>query len=276
MNKPSYYRSPQQLLDQLGIMEPEDIDIEVIAYHCAATVLYKPLRGCSARIVGRGERARIVVNAFSSRQRQRFSAGHELGHWMHDRGKVAFSCEDLIFETEWSDHNPEVRANQYASDLLLPTTMFKPLARNRAMTFETVTDLAITFQTSLTATAFRLVEHGSFPAMLVCNAVGKRKWFLRGPDVPEVLWPRDVPGKDTVAHDVLSGSQTEGGSLDVYADQWVTRQGADAYAVHEDSIRISNGLVLSLLWWKNERQLIEIEAEEERRAARRADGNEEW
>jgi len=56
--------------------------------------------------------------------------GHELGHWMYDRGKASFSCEERQFIQDWSRNNPESCANRYASDLLLPIPIFKPLTAN--------------------------------------------------------------------------------------------------------------------------------------------------
>jgi len=81
-------KSPEKLLVELGILEPADIDIEAIAQYCRATIVYDKLTGCEARIVGNAERAIITVNISSQRPRQRFSAAHELGHWMLDRNKV--------------------------------------------------------------------------------------------------------------------------------------------------------------------------------------------
>jgi Zn-dependent peptidase ImmA (M78 family) len=81
------------------------------------------LEGCAARITGNEDRAIITLDSDSRIERQRFSAGHELGHWMFDRGKVSlFSTgyEGKIFLKEWSSTNPEIRANRYASDLLMP------------------------------------------------------------------------------------------------------------------------------------------------------------
>ena len=81
--------SASVLLEDLGITEPDELDLAVIAQHCRATILYKPLEGCAARIAGNEDRAIITVDSNSPRERQRFSAGHELGHWMFDRGKVS-------------------------------------------------------------------------------------------------------------------------------------------------------------------------------------------
>lgn len=99
----------------------------------------------------------------------RFSAAHELGHWMLDRGRLAaFVCSEKNFINDWSIDNPERRANRFAAELLLPQFLFQPLAKNKEITLKTVRELCAKFQTSLTATAIRLVEFGSFPAMVVC------------------------------------------------------------------------------------------------------------
>ena len=45
-------QSPSEILTELGVRDPEDLDIEAIAQHCGATIRYKPLVGCEARIMG--------------------------------------------------------------------------------------------------------------------------------------------------------------------------------------------------------------------------------
>ena len=258
MTSVSSYKSLAALLEELGISEPQEINIEAIAECCGATIIYEPLKGCEARILGHGDRAIITVNSTSSRERQRFSGAHELGHWMRDRGKIGFACAEMVFAAEWGEENSEVRANRYAADLLLPSPIFSSRAKNKDMTFATVRDLAKDFQTSLTATAIRLVELGSFPAMVVCYEQGRRRWFTRGPDVPGVLWPRDEPGRGTVAFDLIQGTETTERPVDVYADGWFDHPYAGRYEVREDSIRMSDRFVLSLLWWKDERQILDL------------------
>lgn len=263
MTRISYYRSPEDVLRGLGVDEPEDIWIEAIAEDCDATIVYERLEGAEARIIGFNDRAIITVNATAQLERQRFSAGHELGHWMRDRGKISFSCTATTFVGEWSDENPERRANRYAAELLLPDFMFLPRAKGLEITFASVRCLAKVFRTSLVATAIRLVELGSFPAMIVCSEPGRRKWFIRGPDVPDVLWPRDEPGRDSVAYDLLKGTEQTEGSVDIYADQWINHRDSRRYSLQEDSIILGKtGLVLSLLWWKNEQQLLNLQEQD--------------
>lgn len=264
--------TPAQLIAELGIRRPDDLDIEAIAEYCGATIRYKQLQGCEARIIGYKDRAIITVSANSIRARQRFSAGHELGHWMRDRGTVAFQCSDQTFLHEWSRDNPESRANRYASDLLLPLSIFRPLAHRQPITFATVRRLAGIFQMSLTATAIRLVGHGSYPSMLLCFGPQEREWFISSPSVAGKLWPVESPGRDTEAFKLARTDSAEnGGPVEIRADQWINHPLADQYYIKEDSVRVTSSLVLVLLWWEDERQLIDFAEWEERQAARRSD-----
>ena len=136
------YRSPLQLLGELEIKDPEQINIEAIAQYCGATVIYEPLDSCAARIIGVSDHAIITVDSRGPRQRQRFSAAHELGHWMRDRGRIAFGCEKAAFSIGWTGDTSEHRANEFAADLLLPEEMFRPMAREREIVFATVEELA--------------------------------------------------------------------------------------------------------------------------------------
>src|ERR1700722_1400962 len=187
--------SADKIIKELGISEPTDIDVEAIAQYCGATIVYERLTVCEARIVGNADRAIITVNSESRRGRQRFSAAHELGHWMYDRNKVGFSCTNSLFRSQWGATNPEKGANQFAADLLMPLTIFGRYAYSKAITLQAARELAHKFDTSLAATAIRLVQHGSFPAMVVYLSEGRRRWFVAGPDVASGLLP---PGKTNI------------------------------------------------------------------------------
>jgi len=263
--------SPEQLLDELGISEPSQLNIEAIAYHCNAVVLYEPLTGCEANIVGKGDRAIITVNSRSIRTRQRFSAGHELGHWMRDRGQSAFGCTSKQIESEWYANNPEKRANHFASDLLLPNKLFVPLAKRRPITVETARELSRTFQMSLTATAIKLVRGGSFASMLVYYEDGNRKWFIpSSDDLPKQLWPAKQPSKGTVTARFLMNDFAQEMD-DVRADRWFEVWNASRYYIRESCFSTGPNSVATLIWWEDESPLIDLEEQEERNAARRSD-----
>lgn len=256
--------SATKILDEFGISSPDEIDVNAIAQYFGATVLAEPLLGSAARILGVGDRAFITVDSRSARARQRFSAAHELGHWMMDRGKLSgFTCTEKQLVTGWSGDNPERRANRFAADLLLPTYLFAPAAKDKEMTFTTVRELCQSFETSITATAIRLVETGSFPALVVCSTSSGIKWKSRPRDLPSAIQLRDQPGKYTNAAELLLDRKPEVNPVEVEASDWFTTPGSKHYSIIEDSKLIYEDTVLSLLWWKDEQQLIDLESEEE-------------
>jgi len=132
------------------------------------------------------------------------------------------------------------------------------------MDFNVVKSLAQTFITSLTSTAIRLVECGPLPAMLVSYSDTGREWFVRGSGVPEQLWPAQKPRPNTYAFDLLRGAMERELQGEVPAEAWFDHQTAEGNDIHEHSFRTSYGDVLSLLWWKNEQMLIDLEEYEEK------------
>lgn len=256
------YRPADTLLHELGISRPGDIDIEAIAYYCGARVQYISLDDCAARIIGVGDKAVISVDANEThRGRQRFSAAHEVGHWMQDRGQALF-CQARDLSQPWDQGgglNREAMANRYAADLLLPAFLFRPAARDRPMTFESVFELADEFKTSYTATALRLVEYGSLPAMIISYSKTKgRGWFRRGPDVPNEIWPSEELPHETQAFALLYGDEPYTGPVTADARDWITHRHAHRYTVIEHAIKTSEDTVLVLLWWKDESQLMDL------------------
>jgi Zn-dependent peptidase ImmA (M78 family) len=95
------------LLYELGMDEPEEIDVELVAAEFNAFVVYEEQLGCAACLVGYGDRAIISVEKNTSPERQRFSIGHELAHWLFDREKQVFHCK--------------VKCQQFTLDLRRPS-----------------------------------------------------------------------------------------------------------------------------------------------------------
>ncbi len=267
--------TPEQIIDTLGITEPEDIDIDAIAYYCGATILYERLTGCEANIAGYGGKAIITINSETRNPgRKRFSAGHELGHWMKDRGQSAFGCTAKQINAAWTENNPETRANRFASYLLLPPKIFDPLAKGKSIQIATVHELSDIFRMSMTATALRLVSLDSYPSMIIAFEDGKRRWFKQTRSVPQSLWPSAQVERGTETYKVLADPLLNESEGDVRADRWFDRQDSNRYYVRESSFRTGEGSAITLLWWQDEQQIIDIEEEEERRAARRSDWQE--
>lgn len=237
----------ERLLQELGVTEPNEIDLEAIAYYVNARVRYRLLDGCEARIIGKDNEAIITINANSSYRRKRFSIAHELGHWHHHRGKhLACRVEEYRPRDAVS---PERAADSYAADLLMPYYLFRPLSRQQSkLTFKTVTALSDTFNTSRSATAIRIVESNHSPALLVCHGPNGRKWFTRSPSVPQRWFPQDSLDANSYAFDVQFGGEIDDPiPRKIGADAWFDRWDAERFEVHEQTMRIGPEETLTLV-----------------------------
>ncbi len=251
-------RHAEQLLIELGVTEPQDIDVEAIAAFCGAFVVFENLTGADARIVGNNNKAFITVSATATIPRQRFSIGHELGHWMWDRGKMALSCTSEIQDRRWNGTDKESIANRFSAELLMPSFMFRPRVERSEPTVATVKSLAGQFQASITATAIRLVESEAYPCMVVAHSSDGREWFRASKDLDGRFWPVKVLDEHSFAHDLIKGGKSASASGLVEADTWIDHPRASWYEIFESSILVSSHLVLSLLWWKDEKMIEDL------------------
>lgn len=252
--------TPEALWRGIGVLSPDDVDIEVMAFFCGARVKYRDLTSCAARIVGKGNKAIITVDQGASLERQRFSIAHELGHWVQDRGQISVSCRSSdLTPSRLKDfqNDREAAANRFAVELLMPTLFFSEAARNMAVTIASAVELAKQFRVSLTAAAIRLVELGSYPAIVVCSDSKGYRWSWRHPEVPLSVRVNRVVSKHSVAHSLHLDAKAESpGPMTIDADDWVSHTNDEDYVVIEDSVRIGRGFVISLIWWRDETPLI--------------------
>lgn len=239
----------EKLLQELGITEPEEIDLEAIAWHVGAKIKRRKLDGCEARIVGTDNKAIITVNTSSALVRQQFSIGHEIGHWHYHRGKSLICRSDEIGGHNSGNAILERQADKFASNLLLPNYILKPyLSQFKKLTFDTIKNTAKTFGTSLPATAISLVERGTWSAMLVCHGPAGRKWFTRNNSLSDYWFPNSELHPESHAIGILYGNDPDQVSpKKIKAHAWFNCKEACTLDIYEQSIRTMEGEALSLL-----------------------------
>jgi hypothetical protein len=127
--------------------------------------------------------------------------------------------------------------------------LFRPVAGAHAkITFDAVRTIGDVFDTSRTATAIRLVEGNYFIGCLVCHGPNGRKWFARSLDVPERWLPRRDLAHDSFAFNVLfAGAAEDRFPRRIGADAWFDRWEAERYEVYEQTIRIGDDEILTLI-----------------------------
>ena len=239
----------ESLIAELGISAPEDLDVEAIAFDASLEVEYEPLNGCEASLVGFGDRGIATIRPSSSRGRERFSIAHELGHWLLHRGS-SFRCRVDDPDLNLVANQPRERqADDFASHLLLPSSMFNPLVKRGGKTgFRELEDIAHTFDTSLLATALRLVKVDSLPVILACYSRNGLRWHLAARHIPRRWWLKRKLDEDTFAFDLMTKGSPCPTPRKQSADAWFDNDDADEFEVLEQCVFTTNRDVLVLLF----------------------------
>ena len=240
------------ILAEFGILSPDKIDVEAIAYAKGAYIEYAPLKGAAGRLV-RDEKCGIIrvdSNIRNERQ-QRFTGAHELGHFvLHEKNRNA-SCraEDMLAWCRTSKKEQE--ANEFAAELLMPYELFLNSCDRKELNLANLERLAATFKTTLTATAVRYVDIGPHVCALTQSFKGTIKWCHPAPDFPFKLLEsgmRVQPGSG--AYEYFSGRMTVPESEEVLADRWLEDDRINkAWTIREITIPMpSYESALSILW----------------------------
>jgi hypothetical protein len=239
----------ERILWGLGITDPNDIDLDAIAFSLGASIKRRRLDGCEARLVASGDKAIITVDSQSIPTRQRFSIAHEIGHWRLDRGRGGFLCtKDDLSPRDGAARDGETLANNFASQLILPDYLFNPYAIGKLISWDSAEKIATNFNASLTATAIKLVRNASIPAWLVCHRQRGTAWFFKSAAVPDDLYLRKDLHEDTDGFELLFGEvnartrvKLESGSL------WFSNRDASRYQVRTQSTKAQDGTVMSIV-----------------------------
>jgi IrrE N-terminal-like domain len=134
------------------------VDPVRIAKDLGIDVFVAPMeRDVSGVLVKRpGADAVIYLNEVDHSNRQRFTCGHELGHYVRrtEDGKLDYEFVDRRDKLAQSGTDPdEIYANRFAAALLMPADVIRRLHRD-----STAVELAYLFKVSEEAMKFRLAN----------------------------------------------------------------------------------------------------------------------
>jgi hypothetical protein len=240
---------PERLLWQYGVRDPSHIDLEAIANYRGAEVVYRRLCGCAARLVAAGDSAVISVDLGSYPGRQRFSLAHELAHWICDKDRGSFRCANEDIGPQNAEaKNVEAYANEYASQLILPSFLVDPWLEGKRINLDTAKALGAVFDASLTASAIKVARRAQAQACVVCHNQTKRMWAQKNLAFPQDFFIKQELHHDTAAFSMAFG---EGSGLSrpvkEAADRWL--QGPDAFrrTVETQSVKLPDGTVMTMI-----------------------------
>jgi Zn-dependent peptidase ImmA (M78 family) len=152
MNKPS--NDAQNLIQRHQMVWP--IKVSAIANDLGITVLASSLpHNISGSLsLGKDEKWIIKINRHEVKERQRFTAAHEIAHYLLHKDKIGNEIEDntLYRSTKLSDEL-EWEANRLAADILMPWELVRRAIDEGIRTPE---ELARKFEVSEVAMKIRL------------------------------------------------------------------------------------------------------------------------
>jgi hypothetical protein len=243
----------ESIIDGFAIRDPKDIDVEAISIDAGMQVRFRKLDGCSATLLGIGDRAIATISPSGNRGRDRFSIGHEFGHWSMHRGQSFYCRAENFGNYTKADKLKEKQADEFSSRLLMPTSLLRPkIGKLRALSLNDLRALAADFLTSDAATAFRVTLLDDFPVILCCYSAERREWSLPAPMVPLRWRPKEKLDEETFAYDFVRGGNTTSGSGKQSAEVWFENSDADKYEIREECIPYRAGQVLVLLYLPDE------------------------
>lgn len=236
----------EAIIDELAIRDVKDLDVEVIAMDAGMQVVYQHLEGCAATLLGVGNRAIATVCPSGSIGRDRFSVGHELGHWNMHRGR-SFVCRSSdIGENEASNLDDERAADEFSAHLLMPTALMTDATRGlKRLRLKDVDTLGNDFKTSRVAMAFRLIRMNNFPFILACYSATGMRWQFRSKAVPARWWLKKELDQASFAYDLLQRGSVDSGKQS--ADAWFDNDDSADHELHEECAPYLNGQALVLL-----------------------------
>jgi hypothetical protein len=236
-------------INELGIRDTKDLDLEAIAFDAGVTVRFAELTGCEATLVGFENRAIATIRPSPYRGRDRFSLGHELGHWELHRGR-SFRCrvDDPTSNLE-SNVTLEREADEFGSHLLMPGLLFNPAIKAyKWPNIAQIQEVAESFQTSQAATLIRLAKVDTFPVCVACYSLHKRHWYCPAPHVPRRWYLKPNLDPDTFAYGLLTRGEEVVTPRKQSADAWFGNDDADEFEVLEQCVRGTEGKVLVVLY----------------------------
>lgn len=253
----------KKLIDDFGIDDSSILvdHLEDLCFELKAPVQYQKLDGAEARIVAADGRAVITVNSEEKMvERQRFSIGHELGHFMlHCANANEFNCSRRDMN-EWfakqKAASQEVEANEFSIELLIPESLAKPLIAREKPSIDLVERMAEKFLMSRSASALRFVEltEEAVAVVFFSKAKGitgqpkKSKYF----EQQNYWFPAGPLDKESLAYDLVNGTDSSR-MTSVAASAWIDLPDYLEEEIIMEQARYYPGIDrgFSLLWIKN-------------------------
>ena len=195
-------------------------------------------------------RLAVDLRRANSEARNRFTCGHEIAHtFFLDRSAPEWHVKFRIVESDIErpaaqrgDGLEEHLCNVFAGELLIPSPFLQNRIRSRGFSWRTMLEMSEETRCSVTACAVRSIQSGWTRSLLLCwkplesSKHLRLAWQLASPGTSWRIDPSVPPPQDSQVYRAFSASTRRviqsgklklplphGGSSDVYAESWPSR-----------------------------------------------------
>jgi Zn-dependent peptidase ImmA (M78 family) len=199
----------RELLFTLGIEEPAQMSLEdLITYH-DGFVQEVPLSNCDGRMVMKNGKSIVSLNSYIEfPQKKRFVLAHELGHMLLHGDKEATFSDDYSTLEAYKHGIQESEANDFATELLMPTWLFQKACIKQKFGSELIRNISDKFNTSLTSVIYRYLELGQHPICVFYSKDRKIQYWKKSKEfryrIPDIN-KLNVPGYSVAEEFYLKG-----------------------------------------------------------------------
>lgn len=232
------------------------IDVEKIADHLGAEIVFGDLDGAKARVVQIGDRARIIISKkIVGVGAIRFCIAHEIGHLVlkhYAQGDAlgrAFKRQRTCSPLTSDGTEIERDACVFATECLMPAPLARPMCQVAPISFDPVRAIASAFATSLQASAMRFVELTSERCAVVYMQRGRVLWAKKSAGLQAWIPDGRAVAPNSAASDYFDDGHLEASRV-LPAATWFPREThAKDASVYEHMTAIpEQAAAFSLLW----------------------------
>ncbi len=186
--------------------------------------------------------------------RKNFTLAHEIGHYCIPAHRGNYKCITRYLNPFTNNPQVEIEANKFASELLLPENLLKPILHSYKPDFESINELSEDCGTSLTATAIKFASLSDDCCVLIASSDNKIKWFQKSPSFPyeyRIDVGKSISYGTLTASYSLDGAIKEPDTQQVHATYWFTGRGINNTTTLIESCvpMVYYGVVLTILWF---------------------------
>jgi Zn-dependent peptidase ImmA (M78 family) len=255
-------RTPEKLISEIMRQVPDmpiPVPIEEVARAVDITEIHRmETPDFEGGLITQPERrdGMILVNAGGTLQRQRYTIGHEIGHYLmvsHQPPSAGgpFICQASDMTIRKADRDDraarmEMEANRFSAGMLMPLAHFRPdMQASGPPDLAHVFDLATRYDTSFEATAIHYTGYHEEPCAVVVSKDGVVQRIFRPSRFPFIDIVRGRPFPST-SYTARMGNRTSGwGEVD--GGTWLADSPHARGTIREQGYRAAQGRIYTLL-----------------------------